>query len=107
MSDAVAVLDCVGVERAHLVHLSMGGFCAPHLASLIPRRVTSAVVAGCGYGSPPAVQAQFRRECEAIATAFTELGAAAVAGTYAAGPVRVQLQNRNPDPWELFRAQRR
>jgi pimeloyl-ACP methyl ester carboxylesterase len=105
VADAVAVLDALELQSAHVVGLSMGGFCALHLARLAPDRVRSAVVAGCGYGSAPGAQEQFQRECEAIAAAFAERGAAAVAEGYAVGPARVQLQNKNPDAWELFARQ--
>lgn len=41
VDDAVAVLDAVGVERAHLVGLSMGGGIAQELALVHPGRVRS------------------------------------------------------------------
>lgn len=96
VSDAVTVLDQLGVDRAHVVGLSMGGFCALHLAIGHPDRVTSAVVAGVGYGAPPSERDAFRRECEAIASAFETEGAGAVAARYALGPARVQFQNKDP-----------
>jgi pimeloyl-ACP methyl ester carboxylesterase len=105
VADAISVLDAAGIERAHVVGLSMGGFCALHLARIFPDRVRSAVVAGCGYGSAPDVQARFQRECEAIAAAFTDDGAAAVAVGYAIGPARVQLQTKNPPAWGTFARQ--
>jgi pimeloyl-ACP methyl ester carboxylesterase len=105
VADAVAVLDALEVQRAHVVGLSMGGFSALHLARLHPDRVRSAVVAGCGYGSAPAAQERFQGECKAIAAAFAQRGAAATAEGYALGPARVQLQNKNPDAWELFARQ--
>src|SRR5207248_4176373 len=48
VADAVAVLDHLGIERAHVVGLSMGGFCALHLGLSRPERALSLVVAGCG-----------------------------------------------------------
>jgi pimeloyl-ACP methyl ester carboxylesterase len=105
VDDALAVLDGLGIDRAHVVGLSMGGFCALHLGLRAPERVLSLVVAGCGYGAAPEAQAKFRDECAAIAEAFTTQGAAAFAPTYAVGPARVQLQNRNPSAWQLFTRQ--
>jgi pimeloyl-ACP methyl ester carboxylesterase len=102
VDDALAVLDGLELDRAHVVGLSMGGFCALHLGLRAPERVRSLVVAGCGYGAAPEAQARFRGECTAIAEAFTTQGAAAFAPRYAVGPARVQLQNRNPAAWELF-----
>src|SRR5207247_678004 len=45
VQDAVAVLDGMGIGRAHVVGLSMGGFAALHLTLRHPDRVISAVVA--------------------------------------------------------------
>ena len=53
VDDAVAVLDGLGIGRAHVVGLSMGGFAALHLTLRHPDRVISAVVAGAGYGAAP------------------------------------------------------
>jgi pimeloyl-ACP methyl ester carboxylesterase len=100
--DALAVLDGLAIDRAHVVGLSMGGFTALHLALSHPDRVLSAVVAGCGYGAQPAREEAFRAECHAIAAAFEADGAASVASWYAAGPSRVQFQNKNPRGWAEF-----
>jgi pimeloyl-ACP methyl ester carboxylesterase len=102
VDDALAVLDGLRIERAHVVGLSMGGFCALHLGLRAPERTRSLVVAGVGYGAAPDAQERFRRECAAIAQAFRTDGAAAVAPRYALGPARVQLQNRNHSAWEEF-----
>jgi pimeloyl-ACP methyl ester carboxylesterase len=104
VDDALSVLDGLGIERAHIVGLSMGGFCALHLGLRAPERAMSLVVAGVGYGAAPEAQEQFRRESTAIAEAFRSEGAAAVAPRYAVGPARVQFQNRNRAGWEEFAA---
>ena len=104
VADAVAVLDGLGVERAHVVGLSMGGFTALHLLLRHPGRVLSAVVAGAGYGAQPERRQAFGAECEAIAAAFEAEGPAQVAPRYAAGPARVQFQNKNPRGWAEFAA---
>jgi pimeloyl-ACP methyl ester carboxylesterase len=103
-ADAIAVLDGLGVDRAHVVGLSMGGFTALHLALRHPARIASAVVAGAGYGAQPERQEAFRAECEAIASAFETEGAERVATRYAVGPARVQFQNKNPRGWAEFAA---
>ena len=103
-ADAVAVLDGQGVDRAHVVGLSMGGFTTLHLTLRHPARVASAVVAGAGYGAQPERAEAFRSECEAIAAAFETEGAQRVAARYAVGPARVQFQNKNPRGWAEFAA---
>jgi pimeloyl-ACP methyl ester carboxylesterase len=102
--DAVAVLDGFGVDSAHVVGLSMGGFAALHLLLRYPDRVRSAVVAGAGYGAQPERQEGFRLECEVTAAAFEADGAVRVAERYAVGPARVQFQNKNPRGWAEFAA---
>lgn len=103
VEDAIAVLDAARVDKAHVVGLSMGGFATLHLTVAHPERVISAVIAGVGYGSQPEKQEQFRRESHAIADAFANTGSAAVAETYAVGPARVQLQNKNKEAWSEFK----
>ena len=104
INDALAVLDGLGVEQAHVVGLSMGGFCALHLARLHPERLLSTAIGGVGYGAAPDKRIAFRRECEAIAKAFAEEGSAQVAARYAIGPARVQFQNKDPRAHALFAA---
>jgi pimeloyl-ACP methyl ester carboxylesterase len=102
VDDAIAVLDAVGAKTAHVVGLSMGGFAALHLVLHHADRVRSAVVAGVGYGSQPEKREQFQKEGHALADAVESQGMAAVAKSYAVGPSRVQLQNKNPLAWQEF-----
>lgn len=104
LSDALAVLDTLEIERAHVVGLSMGGFCALHLARLHSPRIISAAIGGVGYGAPPPNRAAFERECEAIARAFEQEGSERVAARYALGPARVQLQAKDPIAHAQFAA---
>jgi pimeloyl-ACP methyl ester carboxylesterase len=52
---AVAVLDELGIERAHLLGISFGGLLAQEVARRAPERVVSLVLAatGPGLGGPP------------------------------------------------------
>jgi pimeloyl-ACP methyl ester carboxylesterase len=102
VADALAILDHLGIERAHVVGLSMGAFCTLHLGLRHPDRTASLVVAGCGYGAHPDAREGFRAESAAVAEAFEEQGAAAIAPTYGAGPARVQFQNKDRRGWEEF-----
>jgi pimeloyl-ACP methyl ester carboxylesterase len=105
VEDAIAVLDALEVERAHVVGLSMGGFATLHLGLRHPDRARSLVVAGVGYGAQPERQEAFREESGVIADAFAAEGAAEVAKRYAVGPARVQFQNKDPRGWAEFAAQ--
>src|SRR3954449_5131861 len=103
-ADAVAVLDGLGIDQAHVVGLSMGAYATLHLGLRHPGRARSLVVAGVGYGAQPERQEAFRRESNTIADAFAREGAASVAERYAVGPARVQFQNKDPRGWAEFAA---
>ncbi len=96
VADALSVLDELEIEKAHIVGISMGGFCALHLALSHPERTLSAAIGGVGYGAPHDKREAFREECEVIARAFEVEGATAVAARYAVGPARVQFQVKDP-----------
>jgi pimeloyl-ACP methyl ester carboxylesterase len=102
VDDAVAVLDHLGVERAHVVGLSMGGFCTLHLGLRRPERALSLVVAGCGYGARPEGSSDWLAESEANARGF-ETEFAATVEAYAAGPARVQLEDKDPRAYAEFK----
>lgn len=104
VADAISVLDHLGIDRAHFVGLSMGGFTSLHLALSRPDRSRSAVAAGVGYGAHPDVREAFLNEAEAIAAAFEVEGARGFAPRYAEGPARVQFQNKDPRGWAEFAA---
>jgi pimeloyl-ACP methyl ester carboxylesterase len=97
VADAVAVLDAAGIEQAHVVGNSMGGFCALHLGLRHPERTRSLVVAGCGYGAHPDQAAAFRDEALGLADRYRAEGAAAVAADYGASPARLLLRDKDPD----------
>lgn len=63
---AAAVLDAVGVDRAHVLGVSLGGTVAQELARSSPDRVERLVLASTGYGAigvpgRPGVLLQFAR----------------------------------------------
>jgi proline iminopeptidase len=93
MRDAVAVLDHLKIERAHLIGLSMGGYTALQVALNHPVRVRSMVLAGAGSGSERWYTQEFHKNSRALAEVFEREGSAAVAKTYGNGPSRV--------PWAI------
>lgn len=105
VEDIRAVMDGCGIDAAHVVGLSMGGFAALHFGFTYPQRARSLVVAGCGYGAEPEKRQQFAQEAEAAARRFEDLGTAEAGGAYALGPTRVQFQNNDPRGWTEFRDQ--
>ena len=93
--DIGAVLDHLGLDRAHVVGLSMGGFATLHFGFRHPTRARSLTVAGCGYGAEPDQRARFRAEAEAVADFIRNNGVTAFAEKYAYGPTRVQFENKD------------
>lgn len=100
--DIRAVLDALGIDRAHVVGISMGGFATLHFGFAYPGRARSLVIAGCGYGAEPDKRAQFAAEAETSAQRFETLGMDKAAMAYALGPTRVQFQNKDPRGWQEF-----
>lgn len=99
------VLDGLGIQGAHIVGISMGGFAALHFGLTYPHRAKSLVIAGVGYGAPADKRAQFAEECEVAARRFETLPPAEAAGSYGRGPTRVQYENKDPRGYAEFMAQ--
>lgn len=96
------VLAHLRIERAHIIGLSMGGFATLHFGLAYPSRVLSLLIASCGYGADPDRQAEFQAEMEVTAARIERESMAEFAKSYALGPARVQLQNKDPRGWAEF-----
>ena len=103
--DILDVLAHLRIERAHIVGLSMGGFATLHFGLAYPSRARSLLIAACGYGANPNRQAEFQAEMEATAARIEQESMAEFAKSYALGPARVQLQNKDPRGWSEFATQ--
>jgi pimeloyl-ACP methyl ester carboxylesterase len=103
VEDIRGLLDALGIRRAHICGLSMGGYATLHFGIRHPDRALSLVVAGAGYGSVPGERERFRKDVEETARRFVEDGIVAVADFYTKGPTRVQLMDKDPTGWrELY-----
>jgi pimeloyl-ACP methyl ester carboxylesterase len=100
--DIRCVLDALGLQRAHIVGLSMGAFATLHFGMSYGYRALSLTVAGGGYGSHPAHYAQFQKDSRAHAEFIKREGMAQFAATYGHGPTRVQFQNKDPRAFDEF-----
>ena len=100
--DILSVLDALGIQRAHIVGLSMGGFAALHFGMAYSPRAHSLVVAGCGYGAHPTQYTQFQEQSRALAKTMLDEGMGKVAATYGHGPTRMQLQAKDPRGFAEF-----
>ena len=101
--DIRSVLDHLGIDRAHVVGLSMGGFATLHFGFRHAARALSLCVAGCGYGAEPEQRERFRSEAATIADFIASAGMPAFADKYAYGPTRVQFENKDPRGFAEFK----
>ena len=102
--DIRAVLDALGINKAHVVGISMGGFATVHFGFAYPGRTLSMVVAGCGYGAEPGKRQQFHDETAKTIALIEGQGMGEASKAYAQGPSRVQFQNKDPRGWSEFAA---
>jgi pimeloyl-ACP methyl ester carboxylesterase len=100
VEDIRGVLDHLGIRKAHLCGLSMGGYAVLHFGLTYPDRAHSLVVAGCGYGSGD--RDAFRRDSSQVVKRFEDEGMARVADWYSRGPTRVQFLDKDPKGWQEF-----
>ncbi|MGV8935780.1 MAG: alpha/beta fold hydrolase [Allorhizobium sp.] len=99
--DAVAILDHLGIDKVHIVGLSMGGFTSLHFGLRTPERALSLTIAGAGYGTERETADYFRNTSLKVAANF-ERDPAEFSKIYALGASRVQFQNKDPRGWAAF-----
>jgi pimeloyl-ACP methyl ester carboxylesterase len=102
VSDAVAVLDSLGIEKAHIVGHSMGAYTALNVGIRHPDRCLSVAALGCGWGSHPDERETVRGLCEDIARMFREEPIADAAAKYARFPMRHTFEAKNPADFAEF-----
>jgi pimeloyl-ACP methyl ester carboxylesterase len=103
--DIAAVMRSAGIDKAHVIGLSMGGFAAAHFGMRYPEMAASLVIAGCGYGANRDQRDQFKSETEAAADKLERDGMEAMGKVYGAGPTRVQFENKDPRGYAEFMEQ--
>ncbi|MBT5048562.1 MAG: alpha/beta hydrolase [Rhodospirillaceae bacterium] len=101
--DIAAIMRGTGIDRAHIVGISMGGFATLHFGLRHGAMAASLTVAACGYGAAPDQREQFAQESEAIAGQYDQFGAAHVAASYAVGAYRAQFMEKDPVGWRAFK----
>src|SRR5581483_3803666 len=102
--DVLALMDALGIDKAHVVGHSMGAYTALHVGIKAPARCLSIVAAGCGWGSLP--DPKKREEMKAVAAEtgkmFAEEGIAKAAAKYADAPMRQALKHKDPRGYAEF-----
>jgi pimeloyl-ACP methyl ester carboxylesterase len=100
--DILSVLDGLGIERAHIVGLSMGAFATLHFGMVHGGRAISLVTAGIGHGAHPSQYEQFQRDSLALADTILQSGMVHVAGSYGHSNYRTQLRDKDPRGFAEF-----
>lgn len=100
--DIRAILDGLGIERAHVVGISMGSLATLHFGLHYAGRALSLTLGGCGYGALEGQRDVFRSEASKFAERIESEGMGKVAAEYALGPARVQFQNKDPRGFAEF-----
>lgn len=96
VEDVANVLRHCGVERAHIVGLSMGGYTALNFAIAHPEMTLSVVAASVGHGSDPDKRQAFLTGNATLADRILELGMQAGADHYLNGPARRRFREKDP-----------
>jgi len=96
--DVLALMDALGIRRAHVVGHSMGGYTALHVGIAAPSRCISVTAAGCGWGSTADTKQREAMKALAADTGkmFAEEGIAAAAAKYADAPMRQPQKHKDP-----------
>lgn len=100
--DILSVLDGLGIDRAHIVGLSMGAFATLHVGMTHGGRAISLVTAGIGHGAHPTQYEQFRRDSLALADTMLEKGMVHLAESYGHSAYRTQLRDKDPRGFDEF-----
>src|ERR1700722_7847641 len=101
-SDVIAVLDALGIEKAHIVGHSMGAYTALHVGINHPDRCLSISALGCGWGSKPEDRKESAQACERIAEMFEREPIAQAAAKYARFPMRGTFEAKDPRGFAEF-----
>ena len=100
--DALAILDHLNINQAHIVGLSMGGFATLHFGIAYPHRALSLTVCGCGYGAEPTTREEFRQLSLLVAHNFETQGAEDYAEEYVTVKGRLTFKRKDPQGWADF-----
>ena len=102
--DVVALMDALGIAKAHVVGHSMGAYTALHVGLRHRERCISVTAAGCGWGSlpDPAAREAMRKVAAETAKMFTEKGMAEAAAIYGDGPMRQPQKYKDPRGYAEF-----
>ena len=100
--DVIALMDGLGIARAHVVGHSMGAYTALHAGINHPDRCLSVAAIGCGWGSSPQERDASVKLCEDIAAMFENEPIAVAAEKYANFAMRLSFKAKDPRGFARF-----
>ena len=102
VEDLYLLLRHLGIEKAHLGGLSMGGSVVLNFGFAHPEMAASLVVAAAGSGTTD--REAFDAMVRGVSDRLLSEGMEAVANDYSMSATRVQLLRKDPKGWEEFRS---
>jgi len=105
VEDIAGVMRWAGVESAHIVGVSMGGYATLNFGLTYPEKARSLTIVGAGHGSDPARREQFLRDSGELAERLVTLGMEQGIVHYANSPIRRRFKEKNPRGFEQFNRQ--
>lgn len=105
VEDIAGVMRWAGVESAHIVGVSMGGYATLNFGLTYPEKARSLTIVGAGHGSDPARREQFLRDSGELAERLLTLGMEQGIVHYANSPIRRRFKEKNPRGFEQFNRQ--
>lgn len=105
VEDIANVMRHCGVEQAHIVGLSMGGYAALNFAIAHPAMTLSIVAAGAGHGSDPDKRGPFLKAIDDLADRVLQRGVQEGMNEYLHGPSRRRFQEKDPRGFAEFNRQ--
>lgn len=105
VEDIASVMRWAGVENAHIVGVSMGGYATLNFGLTYPERARSLTLVGAGHGSDPARREQFLRDSAELAERLVTMGMEQGIEHYANSTIRRRFKEKNPRGFEQFNRQ--
>ena len=102
VEDIANVMRGCGIDRAHVVGLSMGGYATLNFGIAHPEMARSLVIAGAGHGSDPDKREAFFQDCMDLSERIQRLGMAEGIRHYANSAVRARYREKDPRGFEEF-----
>jgi pimeloyl-ACP methyl ester carboxylesterase len=102
--DVIAIMDALGVGKAHIVGHSMGAYTSLHIGIRHPECCISITAAGCGWGSvaDPTAREAMRKVAAENAKLFTDNDIQTAAAIYAEAPSRLTHKYKDPRGFAEF-----